>query len=217
MKTISIVLADDHKILRQGIAQVIDSQDDMHVLAQASNGEETISLVEELHPDILILDINMPGINGLEAAKIIREKYPAIKILMLTMYKNDEYVFQAIEAGVDGYLLKEAEMKDLLAAVRAVANGESFIDPSITGRVFAKLRGQGAPKPKTIAEQLPERDQEILKLLAQGMANNDIAENLFITEKTVRNRLSMIFKLLNLKNRTEAALWAVENGFSSPD
>jgi len=217
MKPIRILLADDHTMLRQGIAQVLESQPDMTVVAQAGDGQEALALARRHRPTIALLDINMPNMDGVEAARRITAELPETGIIILTMYRRDDYVFEAIKAGASGYLLKEAEMDDLLAAVRAVARGEAVIDPAIAGRILAELRP--SPPPSSSQDALPERDVEILQLLAQGLSNQEIADRLFIAEKTVRNRLSLIFRRLHLKNRTEAALYAMRKGLvnSSPD
>ncbi len=212
MKKIRIILADDHNVLRQGIAQVLESQEDMHVIAQASTGKEAITLIREHHPDIILLDINMPDLNGLEVTQRVTSDFPDLGVIILTMYRSDDYVFKAIEAGARGYLLKEAEMDELLAAVRNVSKGQSVIDSSLTDRVFAKLRGEIKPVQDDEIKDLPKRDLEILRLIAKGFSNKEISEQIFITEKTIRNRLSLLFQRLNIKNRTEAALFAIQKG-----
>lgn len=213
---IRIMLADDHKVLRQGIAQVLDAQADMQVVAQADNGQDAVRLARLHQPDITLLDINMPEMDGVEAARQILAEHPQTGIIILTMYRNDELVFEAIKAGVRGYLLKEAELDELLAAVRSVARGEAAIDPVIAGRVLDQIR-----QPKAIKNAsepiLAERDVEILRLLAQGLSNQEIASQLAIAEKTVRNRLSLIFSQLELKNRTQAALYAMRHGLTQSD
>ncbi len=213
---IRILLADDHNLLRQGIAQMLSLQPDMTVVAQAQNGVEALELVAEHKPDVVLMDINMPEMDGVAATKEITTRFPETQVLILTMYRRDDYVFDAIKAGANGYLLKEVGLDELLASVRAVARGEAVISPAIAGRVLLELRTpsqKDAPKP----EPIPERDAEILQLLAQGMSNQDIADRLFLSEKTIRNRLSLIFKRLHLKNRTEAALYAIKRGFAPPD
>ncbi len=215
-KIIRILLADDHNLLRQGIAQMLSLQPDMTVVAQAQNGVEALELVAEHKPDVALMDINMPEMDGVAATKEITTRFPETQVLILTMYRRDDYVFDAIKAGANGYLLKEVGLDELLASVRAVARGEAVISPAIAGRVLLELRTpsqKDAPEP----EPIPERDAEILQLLAQGMSNQDIADRLFLSEKTIRNRLSLIFKRLHLKNRTEAALYAIKRGFAPPD
>jgi DNA-binding NarL/FixJ family response regulator len=217
MTEIRILLADDHNILRQGIAQVLESQPDMLVVAQARNGEEAVRLAAETQPDIALLDVNMPEKDGIAATREISAASPDVNIIILTMYKSDELVFDAIKAGANGYLLKEVEMEDLLASVRAVAAGEAILDPAIAARVLDEFRASPTEKSRSKTPQLAQRDIQILTLLGQGMSNADIGEQLFISEKTVRNRLSLVFKQLHLRNRTEAALYALRKGLAEED
>lgn len=213
---ITILLADDHNVLRQGIAQMLETQPDMKVVAQAGNGNDAVDLALAHKPDIALLDINMPEMDGVEAAQRITAELPETGIIVLTMYRRDDYVFEAIKAGASGYLLKEAELDELLTAIRAVAQGEAVIDPAIAGRVLAEFR-QPQKNNKAASPELSDRDVDILRLVAQGLPNQEIADQLFISEKTVRNRLSMVFNQLHLKNRTEAALYAVREGLVKPD
>jgi DNA-binding NarL/FixJ family response regulator len=215
-EAIHILLADDHHVLRQGIAQVLDAQTDMTVVAQAGNGRQAVKAAGEFQPDIALLDINMPEMDGVEAARRIRAESPNTGIIILTMYRRDEYVFEAIKAGASGYLLKEVELDELLDAIRAVARGEAVIDPAIAGRVLAEFRQPKRSK-DPVEPALAERDVEILGLLARGLSNQEIADQLFISEKTVRNRLSLVFRQLHLENRTQAALYALREGLAEPD
>lgn len=209
---IRVILADDHNVLRQGMAQVLDMQSDVQVVAQADNGAEAVRLAAKHQPDIVLMDINMPGMDGVEAARRITASFPETGVIILTMYRRDDYVFEAIKAGANGYLLKEVELEELLDAIRAVARGEAVIDSAIASRVLAEFR---RPEPAVEEEpDLAERDIEILRLLAQGLSNQDIADQLFIAEKTVRNRLSGIFRRLHLENRTQAALYAIQEGIA---
>lgn len=217
MEEIRVLLADDHTVLRQGIAQVLESQADMTVVAQAQNGLEAINLAKEYRPDVALLDINMPAMDGVEATWRITSELPETGVIILTMYRRDDYIFEAIKAGASGYLLKEVELSELLRAIRAVARGEAVIDAAIAGRVMAELRSSSAPVAETTSnESLAERDIEILQLLAQGLSNQEIADQLSLSEKTVRNRLSLVFHQLHLKNRTEAALYAMREGLIKP-
>lgn len=217
MTVINILLVDDHTVLRQGIAQVIESQEDMHVVAQASNGEQAIEMAHAHQPDLMLLDINLPGIDGVEVARKISTELPDIRVLILTMHRQGEYVIEAIKAGASGYLLKEVEMDEMLSAIRSVAQGDAVIDPSVANRVFENLRGEPQVERKSILNDLADRDIAILRLLGEGMSNRDIADQLHISEKTVRNRLSMVFKKFGLKNRTEAALFSVRKGLVAQD
>ena len=212
MNKIRILLADDHNVLRQGMAQVLEMQPDMAVVAQAQNGREAVALARQHRPTIALLDINMPELDGVEAARTIVSELPDTKVIILTMYRRDEYVFEAIKAGASGYLLKEVELRELLEAVRAVARGEAVVDSAIASRLLAELRAEAKTSAEAAEDNLTERDIEILRLLAKGLSNQEIADQFALAEKTVRNRLSLIFRRLHLKNRTEAALYALQKG-----
>ncbi len=217
MRKIRILLADDHAVLRQGIAQVLESQPDMEVVAQAKNGVEALALAEKFRPDIALVDINMPEMDGVETTRRIKTRIPTTQIIILTMYKVDNFIFEAIKAGANGYLLKEVEMNDLIAAVRSVSGGEAVLDSALAGRVLGEFRSKGGKKTVSPHENLAPRDIQILSLLAQGLANQEIAEKIAVSEKTVRNRLSMVFKQLHLNNRTEAALYAIREGIAETE
>lgn len=216
MEKIRVLLADDHTVLRQGIAQALELQGDMTVVAQAPDGAKAVMLAKQHRPDVALLDINMPQMDGVEATRRITAELPETGVIILTMYRRDEYIFEAIKAGANGYLLKEVELSELVRAVRAVAQGEAVIDAAIAGRVMAELRTETAPAKPATEETLAERDIEILRLLAQGQSNQEIADQLIISEKTVRNRLSLVFRRLHLKNRTEAVLYAMRSGLVDP-
>jgi len=215
MEPIKILLADDHNVLRQGIAQVLESQPDMRVIAQARNGKEAVQFAGETKPDIILMDINMQELDGVKATRIIKEENPDIQIIILTMYQVDNFIFEAIKAGASGYLLKEVEMEDLLGAVRSVAAGEAVLDPALAGKVLEEFRVK--PREVSRKEELAPRDVEILTLVAQGLSNQEIADRIDISEKTVRNRLSLVFKQLHLNNRTEAALYALRKGLADTE
>ncbi len=217
MPEIRILLADDHNVLRQGIAQVLESQADMRVIAQAADGLQAVALAREKRPDVALLDINMPELDGVEATRRIKEALPETGIIILTMYRLDNFIFDAIKAGASGYLLKEVEMQDLIASVRRVAQGEAVLDPAIAGKVLAEFRPQGRGRRKSPPVDLARRDIQILNLVSQGLSNQEISAQLSISEKTVRNRLSLVFKQLHLKNRTEAALFALRSGLGDDE
>lgn len=216
MEKIRVLLADDHTVLRQGIAQALELQGDMSVVAQASNGAEAVKLARQYRPGVVLLDINMPELDGVEATRQITTALPETGVIILTMYRRDEYIFEAIKAGASGYLLKEVELSELLKAVRAVARGEAVIDAAIAKRVMAELRSDITSARVEAGELLAERDIDILRLVAQGKSNQEIAGYLALSEKTVRNRLSLVFHRLHLKNRTQAALYAMRRGLVEP-
>ncbi len=217
MAEIRILLADDHTVLRQGIAQVLELQPDMTVVAEAKNGTEAVELARKERPDLALLDINMPEIDGVEVTRWMSAEMPETRIIILTMYKMDNFIFEAIKAGANGYLLKEIELDDLVAAVRAVARGEAVLDPPIAEKVLAEFRPPDPKRSESDDIQLAKRDVQILNLVGQGLSNTEIAAQISISEKTVRNRLSNVFKQLHLKNRTEAALYAHRKGLTDAD
>ncbi len=212
---IRVLLVDDHNVLRQGMAQVLETQPDMSVVAQARNGVEAIKQAQEQQPNVILMDINMPQMDGVEATRKITAVSPNTGIIILTMYRRDDYVFEAIKAGARGYLLKEVELDELLEGIRAVARGEAIIDPAIANRVLAAFR---KPEPKQEQESsLTERDLDILRLLAKGSTNQEIADQLHIAEKTVRNRLTQIFRKLHLENRSQAIVYALQEGITADE
>lgn len=215
-KAIRVLLADDHNVLRQGMAQALDMQPDIIVIAQAENGNEAVELSQQHRPDVVLMDINMPQMDGVEATRQITAVSPESNIIILTMYRRDDYVFEAIKAGASGYLLKEVELNELLAGIRAVAAGEAIIDTAVAGRVLAAFRD----KPDTEPDETPdldERDLDILRLLAKGLTNQEIADQLHLAEKTIRNRLTQIFRKLHLENRSQAILYALREGLSDDE
>lgn len=212
---IRVLLVDDHTVLRQGLAQMLASQTDIEVVAQAASGQEAIDRARETTPDVILLDIHMPGMDGIETSRRLKTACPEAHILILTMYRNETLILQAIQSGASGYLLKDTELSELLAGIRAVAQGQAVLDSAITAKVLTRLRESSTP----ISSPLPLQADEIelLRLLALGWGNRDIAGQLKVAEKTVRNRLSRIFRKLGVKNRTAAARYAIQHGISEVD
>ena len=211
-----ILIADDHNLVRQALSQMLQTEPDMTVVGEAANAQDAVERCKLLAPDVVLMDIHMPrGTEGIEATKHITEHNPQIKIIMLTMERQDEYLFESIKAGAKGYLLKNADSEELLHAIRAVAAGEATLPPTIARKVLEEFHrlSERAFQDKPY-EHLTERERDILSLVGQGAANREIAERLDISEKTVRNRLSVIFDKLHINNRTQAALFAVREGLS---
>ena len=203
---IRLLLVDDQTLIRQGLASLLSLEDDFEV------GAEAVSLVESLAPDLVLMDIRMPVMDGVAATKTIREKHPAIKILVLTTFDEDEYIVQAMQAGASGYLLKDAPTEQLAAAIRSVHNGFTQLGPTIAPKLFSRLNSQTAAQSKEDAQSMfTGRELEILKLLGSGKSNKEIAQSLYITEGTVKNHITKILSLLNVRDRTQAALWAQQN------
>jgi len=210
-ETIKILIADDHPVVREGLIAMIKREPDFKVLGEATNGIEAVKKSRELKPDIVLMDLRMPELDGVEAMRQIASFAPATKFIILTTFSDDEYIFRGIEAGARAYLLKDAPREDLFRAIRAVYRGESLIQPVVASKVldrFAELSRQAqAP-----AELLSEREIEVLKLIAKGDANKEIAAELHITDSTVKTHVSSIFQKLNAKDRTDAVMQAVKRG-----
>ncbi|HEU4741350.1 MAG TPA: response regulator transcription factor [Meiothermus sp.] len=210
---IRIVLADDHALFRQGLRSLLEAEPDLRVIGEAKDGREALRHALEAHPDIVLMDIQMPGLDGVQATQEILREWPQAKVIMLTMYRQDAYVFEAVKAGARGYMLKDADAKDLLEAIRRVNNGEVLLDAELAEQIIQDFKAKREATPKPHAE-LSDREVQILKLVAQGYTNLEIAGELSLSEKTVRNRLSEIFQKLHLNNRTQAALYALREGLA---
>lgn len=210
MEKIRVVVAEDEAMTRELLARLIDMEADIEVVGQACNGKQAVSLCRKLMPDVLLTDIRMPDLNGIEATKLIKTEIPSIQVVILTIHHDDGNVFEAIKAGARGYVLKESPPEQTVAAIRAVARGEALLHPSIASRVigeFSRLSEQHDADLRLYAE-LTDREREVLKLLAQGKRNKEIADELFIAEKTVKNHVSNILWKLECNDRTQAALFA---------
>ena len=209
-----IILADDHTMFRQGLRELIERKTAFTVVGEAATGREAIEQVRQLQPDILLLDIQMPEGDGVTVARELLHSQPQLKIIMLTMYRQDEHLVAAISAGARGYLLKDADAGELLSVLEQVARGESALDPLLQAQVAAATRRLGANT--AFAQLFTERERQILELLAAGNDNKTIATQLMIAEKTVGNRLSDVFQKLGVTNRTQAALVAIQRGLIPP-
>ena len=210
--SIRVLIADDHQIFRDGLRALLSSAPDTQLVGEATTGEEAAALAAELQPDVILMDIQMPGKNGIAATAQIAGMSPHIGVLMVTMFDDDPTVFAAMRAGARGYVLKGARHEEMLRAIRAVAGGEAIFSPTIAARLvefFGQLRPQAAPR---LFPELSDREREILALLAQGDKNSEIAERLVISPKTVRNHVSNILSKLQVADRTEAILRARESG-----
>ncbi|WP_027482574.1 response regulator [Deinococcus pimensis] len=213
---IRVLLADDHALFRQGLRSLLESEG-LRVIGEATNGREAVRYAAETHPDVILMDIQMPELDGVKACQAILEIDPKARVIMITMYRQDRYVFEAVKAGARGYILKDADASALLDAIQRVAAGEALLDADLAQNVLDDFRDKKEMLPSEKHADLNERETTILKLLAQGYSNQDIALRLDISEKTVRNRLSEIFTKLQLNNRTQAALYAIREGIANLD
>ncbi len=213
-----MVLADDHMLFREGTRNLIEQEQDIEVIGEASDGEEAVDLVTKLHPDVALVDIAMPKVNGIEATRQMKARYPATAVLILTAYDNDQYIFALLEAGAAGYLLKNVSGKELINAIRAVHAGEAVLHPAIANKVFNRLvTPEQKPGSAVQVNDLSEREMEILRLAAKGLNNQDIANKLFLSRRTVQSHLSNIFRKMNVGSRTEATIQAFGRGWLSVD
>ncbi len=209
---ISVLIADDHSLIRQGLKQILELESDIVVVAQASNGSEAIQLAREYKPDVILMDINMPGINGLQAIMEIKNEKIRSRIIVLTIHEDREYLFKTLQMGAEGYVLKDAEPKVLLEAIRNVNSGRSYIQPNMTMELVKEFnRVTLHEKEKHDDNNLTSREVEVLGLIAEGMINKEIAKHLYISEKTVKNHVSNIFRKLNVSDRTQAAIYAFKH------
>ena len=210
---IRLLIVDDHAVVRKGIRALLATEDDLEVIGEAEDGEEAVSLYEELNPDLLLLDLIMPKVNGIEVIKKIKGDHLGAKILVLTSFAADDQVFPAIKAGALGYLLKDTEPEDLIRAIRQVHSGESSLSPTIARKVLDEVFH---PADKKLSpDPLTKREVDVLQVLAKGKSNRDIAEELSISETTVRTHVSNILGKLHLASRTEAALYALKEGVAN--
>jgi len=214
-KSIQILIADDHTVVREGLRTLINTEPGLEVIGEATDGREAVQQTRALKPDVILLDMVMPHLDGLEAIKAIKEEQPEAKILVLTSFSDDDKVFPAIKAGALGYLLKNASPQRLLRAIRDVHRGEPSISPDIAKKLMMEMQ-RPADLPPT-ADPLTEREVDVLRLIARGLTNQDIAAELVIGEGTVRTHVSNILSKLHLANRTQAALYALREGFASLD
>ncbi len=214
-KVIRILLADDHALFRQGLKSLLEAEGDFKVIGEAKDGREALRHALEAKPDVILMDIQMPGLDGVQATQEILREWPQARVVILTMYRQDAYVFEAVKAGARGYLLKDTDAKALIEAIRRVAAGEVLLDAELAGQIIQDFKAKREEAPGAHAE-LSEREVQILRLVAQGYTNLEIAAELSLSEKTVRNRLSEIFQKLHLNNRTQAALYAIREGLAEP-
>ncbi len=204
-----VMLVDDHALIREGIKQLLEFDGSIDVIEQASDGAECLEKLQHVQPDILLLDINMPNVNGIEVLEEIKKKNIPVKVLMLTVHSEAEYLVQAVDIGANGYILKDSGSEELKKAIQSVMDGDSYIQPSLIPSLNSRLVNRDIDKEKIAA--LTKREMEILTQIAGGMFNKEIAMNLNISERTVKNHISNIFKKIDVSDRTQAAVFAIQN------
>jgi DNA-binding NarL/FixJ family response regulator len=218
---VRIVVADDHQVVRTGFAALLDTQPDFTVLGTASDGAEAVRMSTELRPDVVLMDVRMPGTDGIEATRQLTGRAAGPRVIILTTFDLDEYVYDALRAGASGFLLKDVTAERLFDAVRVVAAGEALLAPAVTRRLiseFARMPPKGADQraPAAAVAELTQRETEVLRLLAEGLSNPEIAARLVVTEETVKTHVSRVLHKLGLRDRTQAVVLAYESGLVTP-
>jgi DNA-binding NarL/FixJ family response regulator len=218
MPPIRLLIADDHRLFRQGLRQLCELLGGFEVVGEAENGQEAVDLAHRLKPDVILMDINMPVLDGVQATHFITEENPSARVIILTMYRQDQYVLEAIKAGARGYLLKDIDEQELVDAVQAIHQGEAMINPSLASKVLDEFRRLSEAVAETEGiEQLTQGEMEVLRLVAQGADNKTIAQRLALSERTIANRLSNVYQKLQVNSRTQAALVALRRGWATLD
>ena len=212
MSTLRVLIADDHPVFRHGIRALLEATQDTNIVGEATSGDEVIALAEEVHPDVILMDVRMPGVNGIDATRRILRVLPQVRVLVVTMFEDDSSVFAAMRAGARGYVLKEATNEEIVQAIRTVGNGGAIFSPAIATRLIAFFAQPHFSIPKTIFPELTDREREILDLLARGQSTTEIASRLSLSGKTISNYISNILAKLQVIDRTEAIVRARDAG-----
>ncbi len=214
---VRVLICDDQAVVCEGLELILSADPQIEVVGLAYDGSEALEMIPGAQPELVLMDLKMPVMNGIHATREIKKKYPEIKVLVLTTFGEDEWVFDAVRSGADGYLLKGTPRDKLVAAVKGTVAGETYIDPDVGGKLLAQVAQNPAEKDTTLAADLSERELEVLKLLAQGLTNAEIAERLYLTRGTVRNYVSAILSKLDVDDRTQAAILAIRHGLVSSE
>lgn len=209
---IKVLICDDQEIVCEGLQRILESDADITVVGQAHNGLEALELIPIVQPDLVLMDLKMPVMNGLLATRKIRAQFSQVRVLVLTTYDDDEWLFDAVRAGANGYLLKDRPRGELLKAIKGTMSGDAFIDPGVAGKLLNHVAQNNPPRQPPLEISLSERETEVLQLLAQGLSNADIAQRLYLSDGTVRNYTSAIFAKLNVSDRTQAVVLALRYG-----
>lgn len=202
----------DHEIVCQGLRTILSTSPDIDIVGVAYNGYQALEQIQKARPDVLLMDLKMPGINGLRATRLIRDKYPQVRVLVLTTRENDEWLFDAIRSGASGYLLKNIQTTALITAIKGTAKGKTYVAPDVAGKLFTHIAQRTARQDISITDSLKRREREVLNLLGNGFSNSDMARQLHLSEGTIRNYVSSILAKLNVSDRTQAAVLALQYG-----
>jgi DNA-binding NarL/FixJ family response regulator len=208
-----VIICDDQDIVRDGLELLLKLEADIEIVGIASDGAEAVEMAEREKPDLVLMDLKMPIMNGVDATREIKAKCPGVKVLVLTTFSTDDWVFDAIRAGASGYLLKDAPREEVLNAIKGTIEGKTYVDPSVAGKILGEFSGTKKKPATSITGKLTQREIEVLQLLAKGLRNEDISKKLFLSEGTVRNHISSIVAKLGVSDRTQAAVIAIQNGF----
>jgi DNA-binding NarL/FixJ family response regulator len=212
---IRVLVCDDQAVVTDGLELILNADPEIQVVGTAHDGAEALLVIPQVKPDLVLMDLKMPGMNGIQATREISQKYPHLKVLVLTTFGDDEWVFDAIRSGAAGYLLKGTPRQELIKAVKGTVSGQTHVDPAVAGKLLSHIAQNPARQETSVADELSERELEILQLLAQGLTNAEIADRLYLTRGTVRNYVSAILAKLGVEDRTQAALIAVKHGLVS--
>jgi DNA-binding NarL/FixJ family response regulator len=209
---IRVLICDDQEVVCAGLRVILNSASDIEVVGVAYDGAQALELVSQTNPNLVLMDLKMPVMNGIQATRLLREQYPEVRVLVLTTYDADEWVFDAIRSGAAGYLLKDTPGETLIAAVRETMAGKTHVDPAVAGKLFTHVAQSPTTPDTSVTDTLSDREREVLRLLARGLANPDIAQQLHLSEGTVRNYVSAVFAKLGVSDRTQAAVIALRYG-----
>ena len=210
---VRVLICDDQDVVTEGLRVILGTSPDIEVVGIAHDGAEAVDLAPSARPDVVLMDLKMPGVNGIQATRQIKDRYPGVRVLVLTTYDADEWVFDAIRSGADGYLLKDTPRQELIAAIKGTAEGKTHVDPTVAGKLFDRIAQTSPTAPDTaVVSALSERELDVLRLLARGLSNADIAKRLFLSEGTVRNYVSAVLAKLDVTDRTQAAVLALRYG-----
>lgn len=217
---IKVMITDDQRLMREGLKTILDFEEDLNVVQLAENGKDALDKITDTQPDVILMDIRMPVMDGVECTKIIKQQYPKVKVIILTTFDDDEFIIEALKNGAVGYILKDLSSEKLVEAIRDAYNGNSIMQPEIAAKVISHITGaakepihDNAPSEQKHMEELTEREKDVLKLIGRGMSNLEIARKLYISEGTVKNYVSNLYSKLELNDRSKLTLYAVENKY----